>query len=226
MNAGRHSQGRARFSDSTAHGAGCELILVEGDSAARSVSNVREERTQAVLPLQGKPLNAWRADAERVRDNVLYRQLADALGVGDPTLQSAPASPAPFRFERVVLLFDPDADGVHIEALVLLYFARWMPALLECGQLWRVRAPMFTLMHTATGETAQAYSPAHRDALVARMRTDMAGEVQQHRHVGLGSLPPALLRRVCVDPATRAARRASQEDVGAVLAALGLPPAA
>ncbi len=226
MNAGRHSQGRARFSDSTAHGAGCELILVEGDSAARSVSNVREERTQAVLPLQGKPLNAWRADAERVRDNVLYRQLADALGVGDPTLQSAPASPAPFRFERVVLLFDPDADGVHIEALVLLYFARWMPVLLECSQLWRVRAPMFTLMHMATGETAQAYSPAHRDALVARMRTDMAGEVQQHRHVGLGSLPPALLRRVCVDPATRAARRASQEDVGAVLAALGLPPAA
>lgn len=226
MNAGRHSQGKARFADSAAHGAGCELFLVEGDSAARSVSNVREERTQAVLPLQGKPLNAWRADADKVRENVLYRMLADALGVGDPTLQFAPASPAPLRFERVVLLFDPDADGIHIEALVLLYFARWMPALVECGQLWRVRAPMFTLTHTATGETAQAYSPAHRDALLAQMRTGVAGEVQQHRHIGLGSLPPALLRRVCVDPATRAARRVSQEDVAVVLAALGLPPAA
>ena len=221
MNAGRHSQGKARFADSAAHGAGCELFLVEGDSAARSVSNVREERTQAVLPLQGKPLNAWRADADKVRENVLYRQLADALGVGDPTLQFAPASPAPLRFERVVLLFDPDADGVHIEALVLLYFARWMPALVECGQLWRVRAPMYTLTHDGSGETAQAYSPAHRDALLAQMCASAPGEVVQHRHVGLGNVPPNLLRRACVDPATRAARQVGQEDVEAVLAVFG-----
>ena len=225
MNAGRHSQAKAKLIACSAHGVGCELFLVEGDSAARSVANVRDERTQAVLPLQGKPLNAWRADADKVRGNILYRQLADALGVDDPTLASASASPKPLRFERVILLFDPDADGVHIEALMLLYFARWMPALIECGQLWRVRAPMFTLTHPMTGETAQAYSPPHRDALLARMRADAAGEVLQHRHVGLGSLPPALLRRPCIDPATRAARRVGKEDVEAVLSALGLDAA-
>lgn len=208
--------------DSQLHGAGCELFLVEGDSAARSVANVRDECMQAVLPLQGKPLNAWRANAGKVRGNVLYRQLADALGVGDPTMCSAPAAPAPLRFERVVLLFDPDADGVHIEALMLLYFARWMPTLLECGQVWRVRAPMFTLTQAATGEIVQAWSPAHRDALLARMRGDAPGEVLQHRHVGLGSLPPVLLRRSCVDPATRTARVAGREDVDAVRAAFGL----
>lgn len=186
---------------------------------------MRDERTQAVLPLQGKPLNAWRADAGKVRTNVLYLQLAEALGVGDPLMTAAPAFPAPLRFERVVLLFDPDADGVHIEALMLLYFARWMPTLIDCGQLWRVRAPMFTLTHPMTGETAQAYSPPHRDALLARMRADAAGEVLQHRHVGLGSLPPALLRRPCIDPATRAARRVGKEDVEAVLSALGLDAA-
>lgn len=223
MNAGRHSQAKAKLIECSAHGAGCELFLVEGDSAARSVANVRDERTQAVLPLQGKPLNAWRADADKVRGNILYRQLADALGVDDPTLESASTSPKPLRFERVILLFDPDADGVHIEALMLLYFARWMPALIECGQLWRVRAPMFTLTHSATGEIVQAYSPPHRDALLAQMRADASGEVVQHRHVGLGSLPPALLRRSCIDPATRAARQVGQEDVDAVLAALGLP---
>ena len=223
MNAGRHSQAKAKLIDSRAHGAGCELFLVEGDSAARSVANVRDERTQAVLPLQGKPLNAWRADAEKVRGNILYRQLADALGVDDPTMMSASTSPKPLRFERVILLFDPDADGVHIEALMLLYFARWMPTLIDCGQLWRVRAPMFTLTHPATGEEAQAYSPPHRDALLAQMRADAAGDVRQHRHVGLGSLPPALLRRCCIDPSTRAARQVSQADIEAVLAALGLP---
>ncbi|SIQ20917.1 toprim domain-containing protein [Solilutibacter tolerans] len=222
MNAGRHSQAKAKLIDSTQHGAGCELFLVEGDSAARSVANVRDECTQAVLPLQGKPLNAWRADADKVRSNILYRQLADALGVGDPTLASAPRPPRPLRFERVVLLFDPDADGVHIEALMLLYFARWMPTFIECGQLWRVRAPMFTLTHPATGEVAQAYSPPHRDALLVQMRSSASGDVQQHRHVGLGSLPPAVLRRYCIDPATRVARQVGQEDVDAVLAAFGL----
>ena len=221
MNAGRHSQAKAKLIDSTQHGAGCEVFLVEGDSAARSVANVRDERTQAVLPLQGKPLNAWRADADKVRSNILYRQLADALGVGDATLTSAPRPPRPLRFERVVLVFDPDADGVHIEALMLLYFARWLPEFLAGGQVWRVRAPMFTLTDADTGETAQAYSPAHRDALIAAMQGGVDGRVMQHRHVGLGSLPPALLRRACVDPATRIARRAGGEDVEAVLAAFG-----
>ena len=97
-----------------------------------------------------------------------------------------------------------------------------MPTLIECGQLWRVRAPMFTLTHAASGEVAQAYSPPHRDALLAQMRADAEGEVVQHRHIGLGSMPPALLRRSCIDPATRAARRVGQEDVDAVLSALGL----
>lgn len=222
MNAGRYAQTQAKLNDSLAHGAGSELLLVEGDSAARSVANVRDERTQAVLPLQGKPLNAWRADAAKVRGNPLYRQLADALGIDDPTLQSLPTTPAPPRFGRVVLLFDPDADGIHIEALMLLYFARWQPAWLDGGCMWRVRAPMFTLTHAVTGEAVQAYSPAHRDALLAQMRRDAAGDVLQHRHLGLGSLPPALLWRACIDPATRAARRAGREDVEAVRAALGL----
>ena len=221
MNAGRHAQSKAKLADSVRHGAGCELILVEGDSAARSVIAVRDERTQAVLPLQGKPLNAWRADEAKVRGNVLYRQLAEAMGLADATLQTATLLPTPLRFERVVLLFDPDADGVHIEALMLLYFARWWPDFLACGQLWRVRAPMYTLTHAGSGETAQAYSPAHRDALLAQMRASAPGEVVQHRHVGLGNLPPNLLRRTCVDPVTRAARQVGQEDVEAVLAVFG-----
>lgn len=221
MNAGRHSQAQAKLSDSAQHGAGCELFLVEGDSAARSLLAVRDARMQAVLPLQGKPLNAWRAEEGKVRGNLLYRQLAEALGIGDACGNASPASPAPLRFERVVLLFDPDADGIHIEALMLLYFARWLPEFLAGGQVWRVRAPMFTLTDADTGETAQAYSPAHRDALIAAMQGGVDGRVMQHRHVGLGSLPPALLRRACVDPATRIARRAGGEDVEAVLAAFG-----
>ena len=213
MSAGRYSQSQAKFSDSQAHGAGCELILVEGDSAARSVLAVRDARTQAVLPLQGKPLNAWRADAAKVRDNTLYRQIAQALGLPDAIMDEPANGPQEMRFERVVLLFDPDADGIHITALMLLYFARWLPTLLECEQVWIVRPPMFTLASTVTGEVVQAYSLDHRDAL----KRAMGGHAGCHRHLGLGSLPPELLRRTCVDPRTRQCRRTSYEDVEAVL---------
>lgn len=214
MSAGRYAQSQAKFSDSQAHGAGCELILVEGDSAARSVLAVRDARTQAVLPLQGKPLNAWRADAAKVRDNILYTQIAEALGLPDAVMDEAADGPHSLRFERVVLLFDPDADGIHITALMLLYFARWLPVLLECGQVWIVRPPMFTLTNTVIGAEVQAYSPEHRDAL----KRAMGGQADCHRHLGLGSLPPELLRRTCVDVRTRQSRSASVEDVEAVLA--------
>jgi DNA gyrase subunit B len=148
--AARYSQSRAKLVDCQIHGAGsgAELILVEGDSAQDSVLAVRDARTQAVLPLQGKPLNAWAASQDRVEQHVLFQQLAQALG-----LASAVALPeggvAALRYERVVLLFDPDADGIHIGALVQLYFARWLPAVVEAGLLCLCRAPMW--MPSASG---------------------------------------------------------------------------
>ena len=74
-------QSSARLQDSTQRGSGTELLIVEGESAARSVAAVRHVPTQGVLPLQGKPLNAWQASVARVRASPLYQQLADALGL-------------------------------------------------------------------------------------------------------------------------------------------------
>lgn len=216
------TQASMKLVDSDAHGEGAELFIVEGDSAARSVAILRDARTQAVLPLQGKPLNAWKASAAKVAAAPLYRQLSAALGTRNATT-CEPADPGGLRFGRIVLLFDPDADGIHIGALMLLYFQRWMPALISQGRILMVRAPMFAL--TCGDEPPSfAYSTEHAQAIAAQWRAEGRGEAQLHRFLGLGSIPPATLHALCIDPATRLARTVGEADIAAVKAALGIAP--
>jgi DNA gyrase subunit B len=219
----RHSQARAKLVDCQRHepGSGAELFLVEGDSAMHSVVAVRDDRLQAVLPLQGKPMNAWAAPAPKVAQHELFRQLAQALG---PDLATA-------RFDRVLLLFDPDADGIHIGALMLLYFQRWRPDLVDAGRVWMVRAPMFELTFAAPPvgaaagqvQTARhAYHPDQCRSMATAMREAAGGaEVRVQAHRGLGGIAPEVLRRLCVDPATRVAHALGASDVQSVIAVFG-----
>ncbi len=206
-------------------GSGAELLLVEGDSALASVCAVRNGRTQAVLALQGKPLNAWQASAARVAQHAQYRLLSQALGLpAAGSLGAAAPEPGPSqqRYERVVLLFDPDADGIHIGALMVLYFQRWLPGLIAQQQLWQVHAPMFELVAPDSGEVQQADNPLHCQALAARMAHDAGGvkpRVQAYR--GLGSMAPEVLRSRCVDPLSRRAHRVGAADVQAVVDIFG-----
>jgi DNA gyrase subunit B/topoisomerase-4 subunit B len=220
MSAGRHAQTRAKLADSGAHGAGCELILVEGDSAQAAVCAVRDERLQAVLPVQGKPLNAWRASAERVDEHTLYCQLAQALGLPRATALPA-AGLGALRFERIVLMFDPDADGIHIGALLQLYFARWLPDVVPAGALWLVRAPMFEVVD-GDGVVHHALTLPHRDRLLQSLRLKEHMPAPQVRALrGLGGFAPGVLKQLCVDPATRLARAVTPADIADVIAAFG-----
>jgi DNA gyrase subunit B len=210
----RYSQSRAKLADCKLHGAatGAELILVEGDSAQDSVLAVRDARTQAVLPLQGKPLNAWAASQDKVEQHVLFQQLAQALGLPSPTTLPD-GGVAALRFERIVLLFDPDADGIHIGALVQLYFARWLPAVVEAGLLCLCRAPMFEIVD-ADGVVHHALTPDHRQRIEQSLRTTADAPQPMVRALrGIGGFAPDTLRRLCVDPATRLARVLSPHDV-------------
>ncbi len=245
--------GNAKWVDCRTHGAGsgAELILVEGDSALDSVMAVRNPQTQAVLALQGKPLNAWGATPARVARHGQFQLLAKALGMASPIAGGAGAKDQPAgagkahttpdlfappemdgvaetpdnhtaRFERLVLLFDPDADGIHIGALMVLYVRRWLPALLQAGQLWQVRAPMFELVAADTGQVHQADHPAACQALAQQLTLAAAGappQVQAYR--GLGSVSPAVLRDRCVDPATRKEHQIGDADVQAVIDVFG-----
>ncbi len=207
----RYSQARAKLADSELHGPGAELILVEGDSAQDSVLAVRDARTQAVLPLQGKPLNAWAASRDKVEQHVLFQQLAQALGLPSPTALPDDGIAA-LRFERIVLLFDPDADGIHIGALVQLYFARWLPAVVEAGLLCLCRAPMYELVD-ADGVVHHALTPDHRQRIEQSLRGASETPPMVRALRGIGGFAPETLRRLCVDPATRLARGLSPDDV-------------
>ena len=221
-----YNPANAKLMDCKQHGqgSGAELLLVEGDSALASVCAVRCERTQAVLALQGKPLNAWQASAARVARHAQYRLLAQALGAPVPSAGAEPASEArpQQRFERVLLLFDPDADGIHIGALMVLFFKRWLPEVIDQQRLWQVRPPMFELVAVDSGEVQQADNPEHCRRIAAQMTLAASGaqpRVLVYR--GLGSIAPEVLRSRCVDPASRQMHAVTAGYVQAVADAFG-----
>ncbi len=128
---------------------------------------------------------------------------------------------AALRYERVVLMFDPDADGIHIGALMQLYVARWLPGLVEDGALWLVRAPMFELVD-GDGVVHHALTPEHRDRIVQSLRGSQDTPAPMVRSLrGLGGFAPETLRRLCVDPATRLARVVTPDDLQQVIALFG-----
>ncbi len=201
----RHQAPGPSWVDCQDHGAGsgAELLLVEGESALQSVLAVRDPRHQAVLAMQGKPLNACKASAKRVSAHLPYRVLAQALGLPGPAPVVGPlATSLPeLRFERLLLLFDPDADGIHIAALMVLYVQRWLPWLITQQRLGWVSAPMFR--PGASDPPTQLKVP----------------------YRGLGNMAPAALRLHCVDPATRQCRLVQMSDVVQVMTSLGAKPA-
>jgi DNA gyrase subunit B/topoisomerase-4 subunit B len=221
MSAARHAPGRSKLLDCLLPGPDGELFVVEGDSALESVASVRHAAHQGVLAFQGKPLNAWRGSAERVDEHVPYRLLAQALGLVAAS-QPLPASDVGrLRYGRVLLLFDPDADGIHSAALLAMYFQRWQPALVAAGRIAVLRAPMFEIV-SETGEVLYADHPAERDACVQALRRsapDAAVRVQAHR--GLGSIRPSVLRERCVEGSTRRSSPLTGEDVEAFVQAFG-----
>ena len=222
----RRTQAAMSLTDSRQHGAGCELFLVEGESAAGAVAAVSDARTQAVLPCQGKPLNAWRASVARVNAYPLYPQLASALGLPSAT-DPAGAGAATPRFERLLLLLDPDADGIHIGALLLLYLKRFAPDWLAQGRVFMVRSPVAGLRVAArdTGETEDVWAYTPEQARALRERAAAEGErwmvLREWGFRGLASLPPEVLRTTCVDPATRRADGVTPAQMQAVIDVFG-----
>jgi DNA gyrase subunit B len=193
-----------KLTDSKQHGAGCELFIVEGDSAAGAVASLRNQRLQAVLPMQGKPLNAMKASAERVAQYPLFKMLNEALGVSLVDHRTGEVgSTVGAQFERVVLLFDPDADGIHCGALMLMYFYRWQRPWLEQERVHLVRAPLFVLSSEIAATRWNAYSPEHAGKLLTALKARGITDIKSHHHRGLASIESRLLRESCIDPETR-----------------------
>ena len=195
------------------HGLGSELFVVEGDSAASSVAQVRKPEFQALLPMQGKPLNPLKATTEKVRANEWYAALVQALGAGF----GADVSPGQLRYERVLLLMDPDPDGLHCGFLMQMFFYRWMRPLVEAGRLHHVWAPMAEVVVEGQSQPHHAYSEPHLQSLRARLQAEGKTVHSTVRHRGLASLGAPLLAATCVAPATRTSAMVTCEDVRKII---------
>ena len=176
-----------------------ELFVVEGDSAASSINRVRDASFQAILPMQGKPMNAVKADLDDLKNNIQFAALFDSLGVD---LANANRE-EDIRYENIILLFDPDADGIHARTLMLLFFHKWMRWWLDAGRIFDVHAPQWEIASPALPQPVYAATPNHLRRVRKHLREKGVTELKTRRFRGIGSVDGPLLKRRCVDPATR-----------------------
>ena len=173
---------------------GTEIFLVEGDSAGGSAKAARNRETQAILPLRGKILNVASASADKLRENQEVQDLIQALGCGT----GANYSDERLRYERVIIMTDADVDGAHIASLLMTFFYREMPKLIESGHLFLAQPPLYRI--SKGGKTEYAQDDAQKDELV---KTQFGGKADITRFKGLGEMQSVHLRETTMDPAKR-----------------------
>jgi topoisomerase-4 subunit B len=174
---------------------GSELFIVEGDSAGGSAKEARDRASQAILPLRGKILNVASATRDKLAANQQIADLTLALGCG-----TGPAyREEDLRYGKVVIMTDADVDGAHIASLLITFFYRQMPKLIENGHLYLAVPPLYRLTHGA--RTLYARDEAERDRLLA---TEFRGKKPEiGRFKGLGEMNPRQLKETTMDPARR-----------------------
>ena len=195
-----------KLSDCTRKGSeDTELFIVEGDSAGGSAKQARNRENQAILPLKGKILNVESATMEKILRNAEISDLCVALGIG----LGKKFELDDLRYERVVIMTDADVDGAHIAALLITFFYRYTPGLIDAGRLFMAMPPLYKL--TQGSKIAYAIDDAHKDELLEGQFSGR-GKVDIGRFKGLGEMMASQLKDTTMNPKTRKMIRITIDD--------------
>ncbi|UVE64785.1 type IIA DNA topoisomerase subunit B [Burkholderia pyrrocinia] len=185
-----------------------ELFLVEGDSAGGSAKMGRDKEYQAILPLRGKVLNTWETERDRLFANNEVHDISVAIGV-DPHSPDDTVDLSNLRYGKICILSDADVDGSHIQVLLLTLFFKHFPQLIERGNVYVARPPLFRVDAPARGkkpaQKLYALDDGELEAILDKLRKDGARETQWSisRFKGLGEMSAEQLWDTTMNPDTR-----------------------
>ncbi|MEU8300297.1 DNA topoisomerase IV subunit B [Micromonospora sp. NPDC048909] len=190
-----------------------ELFIVEGDSALGTGRLARSSEYQALLPIRGKILNVQKANLQQVLDNAECAAIVQVLGAGSGRTFDLSA----LRYGRVLIMADADVDGAHIRTLLITLFARYMRPLIEAGRLFAAMPPLHKITTKGRNpQTIYTYTQAEMEATVRKLEKSGKQIVTPiPRFKGLGEMDADELWETTMNPATRAVRRITLDDVDA-----------